>query len=130
MLFAMDARSHVSAIELGATAPTWKKLLVPDGEEAEGSVGGGLAYDQDTLYAATAYGYVLALNPQNGGVYWWKNIGAPIRGAPIVADGRVFVLSIDNTLHVLSHKDGALLWKHQGIEENAGLLGTASVAVS
>lgn len=129
-LFAMDARSNVTAIQLGATNPVWEKPLVPAGEETEGSVGGGLAYDQDTLYAATAYGYVLALNPLNGGVYWWKNIGVPIRGAPIVADGRVFVLSIDNTLHVLSHQDGALLWKHQGIEENAGLLGTASVAVS
>lgn len=130
MLFAMDARSNVSAVRLGATSPAWKKMLVPAGEEPEGSVGGGLAYDQDTLYAATAYGYVLALNPQNGGVYWWKNIGVPIRGSPIVADSRVFVLSIDNTLHVLNHRDGTILWKHQGIEENAGLLGTASVAVS
>ena len=130
MMFALDAESNLSAIKLGSSAPAWKKTLVPSGEETEGSVGGGLAYDQDTLYATTAYGYVFALNPENGGVYWWKKIGAPVRGAPVVSDGRIFLLSIDNRLHVLSHEDGSTLWQHQGIEEKAGLLGTASVAVS
>ena len=130
MMFALDARSNLSAINLKSTELVWKKMLVPSGEETEGSVGGGLAYDQGTLYATTAYGYIFALNPKNGGVYWWKRIGVPVRGAPVVADGRIFLLSIDNRLHVLNHADGSTLWQHQGIEEKAGLLGTASVAVS
>ena len=129
-MFALDARSNLSAIKLGSTNPVWKKTLVPSGEETEGSVGGGLAFDQGTLYATTAYGYVFALNPENGGVYWWKRIGIPVRGAPVVSGGRIFLLSIDNKLHVLNHADGSILWQHQGIEEKAGLLGTASVAVS
>jgi outer membrane protein assembly factor BamB len=130
MIFALDGESNLSAIKLGSSDPEWKKTLVPRGEEIEGSVGGGLAYDRDTLYATTAYGYIFALNPENGGVYWWRDFGVPIRGAPIVSDGRIFFLSIDNRLHVLNHVDGSTLWQHQGIEEKAGLLGTASVAVS
>ncbi|MEE2694284.1 MAG: PQQ-binding-like beta-propeller repeat protein [Pseudomonadota bacterium] len=130
MMFTLDAESNLSAIKLGAPKATWKKALVPKGEEMEGSVGGGLAYYQDTLYVTTAYGFVLGLNPENGGVYWWKNLGAPIRGAPVASDGRIFVLSVDNHLHVLSHSNGSTLWEHQGIIENAGLLGTAAVAIS
>ncbi len=130
MIFALDSESNLSAIKLGAAEATWKKALVPKGEEIEESVGGGLAYYQDTLYVTTAYGYILALNPENGGVYWWKSLGTPIRGAPVASDGRIFVLSVDNQLHVLSHSDGSTLWEHQGIAENAGLLGTAAVAVS
>ena len=130
MLFTLDAESNLSAIKLGAVEAVWKKALIPQGEEMEGSIGGGLAYYQDTLYVTTAYGYILALNPENGGVYWWKNLGTPLRGAPVASDGRIFVLSLDNHLHVLSHSDGATLWEHRGIVESAGLLGTAAVAVS
>lgn len=130
MIFTLDAESNLSATQLGTQEAVWKKALVPTGEEKEGSLGGGLAYYQDTLYVTTAYGYLLALNPENGGVYWWKSLGTPIRGAPVASDGRIFVLSVDNHLHVLSHTDGSTLWEHQGISENAGLLGTAAVAVS
>ena len=130
MLFALDSESNLSAIKLGANEAFWKKSLIPRGEETEGSVGGGLAYYQDTLYVTTAYGYILALNPEDGGVYWWKNLGTPLRGAPVASDGRIFILSVDNHLHVLSHSDGTTLWEHQGIAESAGLLGTAAVAIS
>jgi outer membrane protein assembly factor BamB len=46
-----------------------------------------------------------------------------------VADGRVFVVTVENQLEALSAEDGHRLWTHAGIPETAGLLGGASPAV-
>src|SRR3546814_10321642 len=53
-----------------------------------------------------------------------------MRGAPVVSDGRVFVITLDNQLLVLNTETGERLWKHVGVQETAGLLGSASQAVA
>jgi outer membrane protein assembly factor BamB len=72
----------------------------------------------------------MALDPANGKVLWRKTISAPARSEPTVADGRVFVVTVDNELDALSAKDGHQLWTHNGIPETAGLIGGASPAVA
>jgi outer membrane protein assembly factor BamB len=52
-----------------------------------------------------------------------------MRTGPTIADGRVFVVTIDNNLYALAEDDGRRLWSHNGLTETAGLLGTASPAV-
>jgi outer membrane protein assembly factor BamB len=52
-----------------------------------------------------------------------------VRGAPTVADGRVFVVTVENTAEAIAADDGRRLWTHTGTAENAGLLGAASPAV-
>jgi outer membrane protein assembly factor BamB len=46
-----------------------------------------------------------------------------------VADGRVFAITVDNQLEVLSTADGRRLWTHNGTPETAGLLVGTSPAV-
>ncbi len=130
VLFAMDSKNVVSAMDLEKKKTIWRASLIPKGKNEEGALGGGLAYNEETLYVTTAFGYVLALNPENGGVYWWRRLGVPIRSAPTVVDGRVFVLSIDNQVYALSFRDGTTLWNHAGVSESAGVLGSATPAVS
>jgi len=130
VLFAIDSKNVVSAMDLEKKKTIWRASLIPKGESEEGALGGGLAYNEETLYVTTSFGYVLALNPENGGVYWWRRLGVPIRSAPTVIDGRVFVLSIDNQVYALSCRDGTTLWNHAGVSEPAGVLGSATPAVS
>jgi outer membrane protein assembly factor BamB len=71
----------------------------------------------------------LALDPADGKVIWRSSVGAPVRSAPTVSDGRVFVVTVENELVVLAADDGRRLWVHNGIPETASLLGSASPAV-
>ena len=87
------------------------------------------AFWNDRLYASTGYAQVLALDPADGKVIWRSGVGAPVRSAPTVADGRVFAVTVENELVVLAADDGRRLWTHNGIPETAGLLGGASPAV-
>jgi outer membrane protein assembly factor BamB len=53
-----------------------------------------------------------------------------MRTGPAIADGRVYVVTIDNNLYALAEDDGRRLWTHNGLNETAGLLGTATPAVA
>ena len=93
------------------------------------SFGGGVAFWKDRLYVSTGYGQVLALEPASGKVIWKASAGAPVRSGPTVADGRIFVVTVENELVVLATDDGRRLWSHDGIPETAGLVGSSSPAV-
>src|SRR5690606_16073309 len=91
--------------------------------------GGGLAYDQEKIYAATAHAEILSIDAKTGKILWRFPTSAPVRSAPTVIDGRVFVITINNQLEVFNANDGQILWTHTGITESAGLLGGARPAV-
>jgi len=69
------------------------------------------------------------MEPDTGAIIWTRSIGSPLRGAPTIDQGRVYVVSIDNKLHALDAGDGSIVWQHVGIVESAGLIGSASPAV-
>ena len=127
-IFALDADSVVSAYDTERGKRLWRRALRPENEE-EGALGGGLAIDAGTLYVTTGYGYVHALDPATGEPRWQRRIGPPLRGAPTVGTGRVFVITYDNQLHALAADDGRTLWQHSGIPEDAGLVGSPSAAL-
>ncbi|WP_082108778.1 PQQ-like beta-propeller repeat protein [Azospirillum thiophilum] len=128
-IFAMDADSHVSALNERSGQSLWRVDTRPENERG-GATGGGVAYADGRLYAATGFAEVLAMEPATGKVLWRKRIAGPVRGAPTVAGGRVLVVTLDNQLLALSTDDGAVQWSHQGILESAGLLGAASPAAT
>lgn len=126
-IYAMDADTHVAALDERTGRQLWRVDVRPEKRRGN-SLGGGVAFADGHLYASTGYGEVLALDPSNGGVVWRKRVPGPVRGAPTVASGTVFVLTIDNQTVALSAADGAVKWNHAGILETAGLLGSASPA--
>ncbi|MEZ5851907.1 MAG: PQQ-binding-like beta-propeller repeat protein [Hyphomicrobiaceae bacterium] len=124
----LDANAHVTAFSpSGGVA--WRASLIPDAEKSTQGFGGGLAADEGKLYATTGFGYAYALDLQSGKRLWEKNLGAPVRTSPTVADGRLFVITNDGNVHALSTTDGQELWLHQGLPERAALLSNASPAV-
>ncbi|MBM3491364.1 MAG: pyrrolo-quinoline quinone [Alphaproteobacteria bacterium] len=126
-VFVLDAASNAAAFDVGTGRRLWRVGLVAEKEEA-GALGGGLAFEEGRLFATTAYGQVFALEPETGAQLWQRRVGVPFRGPPTVGGGRVFAISFDNQLHVLSAADGQVQWTHSGLPEDAGLIGGASPA--
>ncbi|MGC2199491.1 MAG: PQQ-binding-like beta-propeller repeat protein [Stellaceae bacterium] len=127
-VYAMDGAVEVSALDASNGSQIWKVDLKPEDERGN-SFGGGVAFWNDRLYVSTGYAQILALDPADGRVIWRTPVAAPVRSGPTVSDGRIFAVTVDNELVVLSADDGRRLWNQNAIPETASLLGSASPAV-
>ncbi len=127
-VYAMDSETQVGAFDAATGEEAWQVELTPDDED-EGHIGGGLAYEAGRLFVTTGFAQVIALDAATGDEIWRRSLSGPMRTAPTVRAGRVFVLAVDNKLTVLAAEDGSTQWTHDGITEVASLLGGASPAV-
>ncbi len=128
MVFTMDAEAEVRAVDAKTGRSKWKADLTPNDEDSTFS-SGGVAYEDGVVFASTGFAQVVALDAKTGKVVWRQTLSGPMRGAPTVRGGRVFVVTVDNQTHCLAAEDGAVLWTHQGISEGASLLAGTSPAV-
>ncbi len=127
-VFAMDARSLVTAYDGRNGERIWRVDLEPE-EEDEGYFGGGIGYGDRRLFVTTGFGKAFALDAVTGEMLWEAEVPGPVRAAPTVADGQVYIVLIDNQLLTLDAETGERLWSHVGLQETAGLIGAASPAV-
>lgn len=128
MVFTMDAEANVRAVNAATGRTAWKRDLTPNDEDST-FASGGISYDEGMVFATTGFAQVIALDAKTGAVVWRQNLSGPMRGAPTVRAGRVFVVTVDNQTHCLAAEDGAVQWTHQGTSEGASLLGGSSPAV-
>ncbi len=75
------------------------------------------------LFGSSADGKVYALDAATGAERWSFFTNAPVRFAPTVYQGRVYVASDDGWLYCLAAADGKLLWKFRGAPRAEMLLG-------
>ncbi|MDH3230430.1 MAG: PQQ-like beta-propeller repeat protein [Alphaproteobacteria bacterium] len=126
-VYAMDSRYRVSAYGTAKGRKVWQTgLTVPkrDGE----AFGGGIAYELGRIYISTGFGTVAAIDAEDGAVLWTKTVPGPVRAAPLVMDGQVFVVTVDNQLVALDAATGDRQWRHAGFAETTALLGSAAPA--
>jgi outer membrane protein assembly factor BamB len=129
VVYTMDALAMISAYDAASGGLLWRRDLEPEDED-EGYFGGGIAYDAGRIYVSTGFARVFSLDADSGAVIWQQSVPAPIRAAPAAANGRIFVVTLDNQTIALSSEDGERLWSHSGMEEATGLIGGASPAIS
>ena len=77
-----------------------------------------------TLYAVNGLSSLVALDVATGKEKWRATSGVPGRSAPMIADGRVFVTTIDDRLLAFTAADGRQLWTHQAAEPVTSMLGS------
>ena len=70
--------------------------------------------DGRLYFGSSADHKVYALDAASGELIWTYFTEGPVRFAPAVLEGRVFVCSDDGCLHALAADDGHLLWKMRG----------------
>lgn len=128
VIYGMDAQGVVYALKAADGTVLWTQDTTPT-DAMDEPLGGGVGMGGGILYATTSFGDVIALSPQDGKELWRQNLKTPIRTAPTIEGGKVYVVNISNETTALNAADGATLWTHSGILEPAALLGGASPAV-
>ena len=128
LIFAMDSDAEVSARRVDNGAVVWRRDIEPEHED-DGNWGGGVAYDLGKVYVGTGFAQVVALDARTGAELWRTPVSAPMRSAPTAFGGKVYAITKDNQVFALDAELGTVDWTHTGIEETAGLIGSASPAV-
>ncbi len=137
-VFTMDTGGEVRAFDAGTGKVDWQAritLTTTSGKKTKkkndnAAFGGGVGGADGRVFATTGYGIVAAFDAGTGVELWRKSIGEPLRGAPVVAANRVYVLTQDNQIYALTADKGDALWNVAGTVEVAGLLGAAAPAVA
>jgi outer membrane protein assembly factor BamB len=127
MVFAMDSAARVSAWHAESGRSVWDMDTQSDDNRST-NVGGGIATDAGTLYAATGRADVLALEAATGKLRWRVRLPAGARSAPTVLDGRLFIPTLDDRLVALSTKDGSTIWSYQAPSTSTSVLGLPAPA--
>ncbi|RKQ71577.1 outer membrane protein assembly factor BamB [Litorimonas taeanensis] len=98
------------------------------GRDKEG-VGGGVAYENGTLFISSGLGALIALDAETGSEKWRYEGRVPMHSAPVISDGRVFVITDDNELYAFNTNTGEVLWTYQSIVEMARMLTLPAPAI-
>jgi outer membrane protein assembly factor BamB len=145
LIYTMDADGVVSAFETETGRRTWLRQTIPDRERpgvlggikniggifghAPAFLGGALSLSQGRLFATSGAAEVLAFDAVGGDEIWRSRVEAPIRAAPVVNGGRVFVITVENQVVAFAADDGRRLWTYSGTSTPTILLGGTAPAV-
>jgi outer membrane protein assembly factor BamB len=152
-MYVMDTESHITVFDAATGAKGWSVQFgddtaaapvaapAPDADDGKKKkknkkknnkatmFGGGVSVDGAFLYATNGMGDVGALNIADGSVVWKKRLSAPLRGAPSIALGNIYVMSQDNQLFALRATDGNVEWTEAAAVSVAGVFGVAAPAI-
>jgi outer membrane protein assembly factor BamB len=126
-VFTMDSDATVKAFDAATGAGRWETDTEPKKDRST-NIGGGLAVQGQVVYASTGRAEALALDAQTGKITWRSPLDAPARSAPTVADGKLFVVTLDERLVCLALADGKRLWSYQATPSATIVLGEPAPA--
>jgi len=128
-LVVVDTDAVVTAFNAETGAKLWSTAIGSTGKDFKNSLfGGGAGIDGDVVYATSGVGDVAALNAKDGSVIWKVKPTGPLRGAPTIAFGGVYVITQDNQIIALNAANGAVLWQATASLESGSVFGAASPA--
>lgn len=128
-LFAVGTDAVVYAFSADTGSALWRVSIGSEGKDFKDSLfGGGASVDGNVVYATSGVGDVAALNATDGSVLWKVKPAGPLRGAPTIAFGGVYVISQDNQIIALNAANGAVLWQATASLEAGSIFGAGSPA--
>jgi outer membrane protein assembly factor BamB len=129
-LFVVDTEARVSAFDASTGAALWSVMLDVDKDGKPSRFGGGVSTDGTLVYATNGVGDVAALKIENGSTVWKKRPAGPLRGAPTISSGNVYVMTQDNQIYALRAADGEPQWNEAGPIGASGIFGVAAPAAA
>ncbi|MFL9842004.1 PQQ-binding-like beta-propeller repeat protein [Sphingomonas sp. ST-64] len=129
-LFVVDTDAVLHAFDAATGSRQWQLATSADKENRNARFGGGVSFENGRVFATNGLGEVVAVDANAGTEIWRKKPGGPLRGAPSVFNGNVYVVSQDNQLFALSQNDGAVVWTQSGTPETQGVFGVAAPAAA
>ncbi|MHA6722280.1 outer membrane protein assembly factor BamB family protein [Sphingomonas sp. RS2018] len=130
-LFVSDSNGAVHAYDANTGAALWtSETSKSDDANARARFGGGVSAEGGRAFATNGIGDVVAFDAATGKEVWRSKPGGPLRGAPTLSDGQLYVLSQDNQLFALNQADGKVTWTQSGSLETQGVFGVAAPAAA
>lgn len=128
-LYAVDVKGTLHAFNAATGRALWQQDVGASAKDTRNSLfGGGVSADGDTVFATNGLGDVVALNAANGSRKWKVHPAGPLRGAPTVSNGNVYIMTQDSQLLALSQADGSTVWTQSASLEITGVFGNSSPA--
>jgi outer membrane protein assembly factor BamB len=128
LLFVMDGRAGVTALDAATGRDVWRVDLSNRRGPDRDAFGGGVAYSDGLLFVTSGYRFIAALEAKTGKTVWRVSTSSPVHGAPSVAAGKVYAIDVLDQLQSYDAKTGAPGWTYQPLEEPARMLIASSVA--
>ncbi len=129
-LFVVDADAVVHAFDAASGARLWQTSLGATKKDKVVLFGGGVGTDNGRVYATTGRGDAAALDAATGKVLWKVRPGGPLRGAPAIGGGSIYVLTQDNQIFALKPDTGETVWTVSATLETSGVFGVATPAIA
>ncbi len=129
-LFAVDTDGQVVAFDASNGSRLWRSNMDVKKDGRPSAFGGGASADGEMVYATNGVGDVSALKASTGEVVWQKRPAGPLRGAPTLSNGNVYVMTQDNQIYALRATDGNTEWNESGPVGVSGIFGVGAPAAA
>lgn len=128
-VFTMDTQARLQATSVQG-AVLWATDLTATFDRGGGISGGGIAFGDGVVYAATGYGELVALRAEDGAVIWRQRLDSPVTGAPAVEGGVVYAVGRDGSGWAVKADTGRVMWTVAGPVGVTGMVGAAGPTVT
>lgn len=129
LIFTLDSAARVSAVSRdGALA--WSADLTPPEDDEGQATGGGMAYQDGTLYVSSGYGLLTALDAATGKQRWQQQLDSTGSGQPTVYKGMIYLVAGDDTGWAVETRDGRIAWQVSGTPSITNVLGAPAPALT
>jgi len=126
-VFTIDPDGLVRAFDMAKGERIWEFDTTP-ADDDNSNLGGGVSVDGGTVYVATGRAEIMALEAATGKQIWRQPLPRSARSAPTIAEGKLFVSLLGNSVDALDAKDGHRIWSYQGAPSITGMLGMPAPA--
>jgi len=129
-VYVVDTTARVSAFDANTGAQIWSNALDVDRDGKPSRYGGGVSATNSNVFATNGVGDVVALAADTGALVWKKRPAGPLRGAPTLSNGNLYVMTQDNQIYALRQSDGEPQWKEAGPVAASGIFGVGAPAAA
>lgn len=129
-LYVVDTTARVTALDANSGTQIWSNALEVEDDGKASRFGGGVSATSNMVFATNGVGDVAALAADTGALAWKKRPAGPLRGAPTLSNGNVYVMTQDNQIYALRDSDGEAQWNEAGPVAASGIFGVGAPAAA
>ena len=129
-LYVVDTTARVTAFDANSGAQIWSNALEVEDDGKASRFGGGVSATSANVFATNGVGDVAALAADTGALVWKKRPAGPLRGAPTLSNGNVYVMTQDNQIYAVRQSDGEPQWNEAGPVAASGIFGVGAPAAA